>query len=438
MRVDLKRGLNVNLGNAPNQTISEHVDSERTALVLDDYHDLHPILSVTAGDRVALGQRLFVDRRHPQVAFTSFTSGVVLDIQRGAKRRIRHLIVERDGENAVAFPQHSIATAARLPRAAVHDILLSSGAWVAIRARPFNRVASPEIEPRAIFVTAIDTNPLAPHPAVVLADRIKEFGVGLTALASLTAGQIYVCVAPGTSLKMPCSEQIQLIEFGGPHPAGLAGTHMHAVGLPINQQPDLWHVGYQDVAAIGSLLLTGRVSPERVISIAGPAAKTPRLIRSCLGTETAAYSNEACTPCHRVLSGSPLSATRHAQYLGRYDNQLTLIPESANQEAKARTWITRIRELLRGAHGDPTFDTAINGWTSGMLPVEAFERVWPFSSPPAPLLRALLAGDTDGAARLGCLGLAEEDLALCEFMCPAKQNYTAALRETLRTIEKFG
>ena len=438
MRVDLKNGLDLRLSGAPEQTISDTVESDRIALVLDDYHDLRPVLAVAVGDRIALGQKLLTDRKYPEVAYTSFVSGIVREIQRGAKRRIRYLIVERDGEDAVSFPRHTADSVAGLSAAAVREILMASGAWTALRARPFDRVASPDVEPRALFVTAIDTNPLAPDPAVVLAECAKEFAVGLNAVSKLTPGTTYVCTAPGASLAPPQGPRARRIEFGGPHPAGLPGTHIHAVGLPIQAQPDLWHIGYQDIAAIGKLLLTGRLAPERVISIAGPNARRPRLIRTCLGADLAMVSGEAVTKAGRVVSGSPLSGTGPALFLGRYHNQVTLLPEVSTATARARSWAAVARDVLRGAGVGTTSSTALNGLPSGMLPLEIFEQVWPFKSPPAPLLRALLVGDADGAARLGCLGLAEEDLALCGYVCPAKRDYATALRVTLQSIERLG
>jgi Na+-transporting NADH:ubiquinone oxidoreductase subunit A len=436
MRIDLKRGLDVRLGGAPEQLIRETLEAERTALVLDDYHDLRPALAVAVGDRVALGQKLLVDRRHPEVAYTAFHSGVVREIRRGARRHIRHLVVEHDGEEAVSFAQHSAASVARLSATAVREVLLASGAWTALRARPFDRVASPAIEPRALFVTAMDTNPLAPDPAVVLTECVEEFAVGLTAVSKLTAGSTFVCTAPGAPIPVPDSECLLRLEIGGPHPAGLPGTHMHASGLEIRAHPDLWYVGYQDVAAMGKLLLGGRVAAERIVAIAGPAARQPRLVRTRLGTELAGWSEEAAVrPC-RIISGSPLSGTGCAAYLGRYHKQVTFLPEPAREQA--RSWIAAVSDILRGARVGATSSTAQNGAPSGMLPLEIFELVWPFRRSPVPLLRALLTGDEDGAVRLGCLGLAEEDLALCGYVCPAKRDYATALRETLRSIERLG
>lgn len=438
MRIDLKRGLDVRLGGAPEQLIRETLDTQRAALVLGDYRDLRPALAVAVGDRVALGQKLLVDRRQPEVAYTSFLSGVVREIQRGARRHIYHLVMERDGEDAVSFAQHSAASVAQLSAVAVREVLLASGAWTALRARPFDRVASPAVKPRALFVTAIDTNPLAPDPAVVLAESAEEFAVGLTAVSKLTAGSTFVCTSPGAPIPVPDGEHLLRLEIGGPHPAGLPGTHIHASGLAIQAQPDLWYVGYQDVAAIGKLLLGGRVAPERIVAIAGPAARRPRLVRTRLGAELAGWSEEsAMQPC-RIISGSPLHGTGSAAYLGRYHNQVTFLPDVSRAQIRSRFRIAAAIDMLRGARVGETSSTALNGSPSGMLPLEIFERVWPFRSSPVPLLRALLTGDEDGAARLGCLGLAEEDLALCGYVCPAKRDYATALRETLRSIERLG
>jgi Na+-transporting NADH:ubiquinone oxidoreductase subunit A len=439
MRVTLKRGLDVQIGIPPGRAISPRVDARRSALLLNDYRDLRASLTVAVGDRVSVGQRLCVDRKHPGVAYTSFCSGVVREIERAAKRRVQSVVVERDGsEDTETFPHFSSSAAAHLSRSELRDLLLRSGAWTSFRSRPFDRVASPDIEPRAIFVTAIDTNPLAPDPSVVLSDQIESFSVGLRAVAKLTTGTTYVCIAPGAAIPTADGDRLRTIEFAGPHPAGLPGTHIHAVGVDVRLPADLWHIGYQDVAAIGALLLTGKVAPERIVSLIGPDATDARLMRINLGDEIRERAHRPDDAQYRVISGSPLFGTGDARFLGRYDRQITRLPNVVGAPIGARSIYSRLLNIIRGPRSGAVVDTAMNGWPSGMLPVEAFDRVWPFRTAPAALLRALLAEDVSTAERLGCLGLTEEDLALCAYVCPAKRDYATALRTVLQSIEQLG
>ncbi len=436
MRIELKRGLNVRLPGAPRQVVSGALPCTQTAHELSDFYDLRARMIVAEGDSVALGQPLFFDRKHPQIVFSASSAGVVRYIDRGAGRRITRVIIERDGNAATAFPQYDQADVARMPADTVREHLLAAGAWSAFRARPYDRVPPPTIEPRGIFVTAIDSNPLAPDPAVVLAARHDAFAIGVTAIARLTQGNTYICTASGADIRLPIGERLIHAEFAGAHPAGLPGTHIHAVGLPIGAEPDLWHIGYQDVVAIGELLLTGRASPERVIAIGGSAATRPRLVVAPLGSDLHGLADEhtAGEGC-QIVSGSPLHGTPNARYLGRYHNQLSLL---RNDPVRESSIAARLRSLLRGKRALSEHSATTGGWPLGMLPVEAFEQVWPFSTPAMVLLRALLAGDTEAALQAGCSGLSEEDLALCAYVCPAGRDYGAALRTTLQRIEALG
>jgi Na+-transporting NADH:ubiquinone oxidoreductase subunit A len=434
MRIELKRGLDIRLGGAPVQRVAGAFEPARIALLPPDYRDLHPALAAEVGDRVRAGQPLFHDRREPALCFTSFVSGTVVDIRRGARRRVLAVVVARDGDDAISFPQHSAAAVSRLPVDELRDILLRSGAWTALRARPGDRVASPAIEPRALFVTAIDTRPLAPDPSVVLADSIEPFVAGVKALARLASGKTYVCVAPNANVPVPECERIERVEIAGPHPAGLPGTHLHAVGLPVTRAADLWHIGYQEVAAIGRLLLTGKVSARRIVALSGPGAREPRLLRTIPGADLGRLADERADGNCRILSGSPLDGDGQAEYLGRYHNQVTLLPAASLPRGLAPL-PARLAGLLRGIL---SASAAVNvrGTAGGMLPLEAFERVWPFRTPPLPMLRALLADDVESAEQLGCLGLVEEDLALCGYVCPGRNDYGSALRRALASIER--
>ncbi len=435
MRFQLNNGLDIPVDGAPGTAVAPIADPVRVALVGADYGELRPSMMVAEGDRVRAGETLFSDRRNPEIRFAAPGSGVVRLIRWGPRRRLDSVVIDLNDDPPLKFQCFSGASLASLPGEIVRERLLESGQWVAFRGRPFERIPPPDIAPRAIFVTAIDTNPLAPDPFVAISEHAEDFRRGVIVISRLTQGRTYVCTAGGRSAPMPELPDVLQAEFDGPHPAGLPGTHIHALENRIGDIPDIWHIGYQDVIAIGQLFTIGYASPHRLVAICGPGARSPRLVRIRIGAELSGLlQNETKSAC-RLISGSVLSGHRLPGFLGRYHNQVTVLPHTQS----AATMVRQVaRMVLRGNLGlGRAESSAMHGWRSGMLPLECFDRVWPFRVPPAALLRALLVGDVDNAIELGCQGLAEEDLALCTYVCAAKRDYGLALRRTLRDIERL-
>ncbi len=448
MQLKIKKGLDIPLGGAPEQSVSDGPKTSTVALLGPDYHDLKPGMNVRQGDRVKLGQPLFRDKDNPGVNFTSPGSGVIKAINRGERRVLQSVVIELDGDDAETFETCDASKLDALGDDDVRRNLLASGLWTAIRTRPFSKIPAPDTSPAALFVTAIDTNPLAADPAVVIGRDKDAFAQGLTLVSKLTDGHVYLCTAPGSGIDCPQSEQFRHAEFAGPHPAGLVGTHIHLLE-PVHEKKVVWHIGYQDVIAIGKLFATGRLPVERVISLAGPIVDKPRLIRTRLGANTSEIiRNEVSNGDIRVVAGSVLSGHRGidwAAYLGRYDIQVTVL-----QEGNPREFLSFMRPGIgkfsssRGffgklfSGGSYRFTTSQNGSPRAMVSTGSFEEVMPLDLLPTPLLKALLVKDTDGARNLGCLELDEEDLALCSFVCNGKYNYGRHLRNNLHEIEVNG
>jgi len=437
MLIDVKRGLDVPIGGRPEQRICPGPDPARVALLGLDYTDLRPSVRVQPGQRVAAGETLFVDRADSRVCYTAPGTGRIVEINRGARRSLVSIVIELEADDAAARVELPGGEPAALSRKQICTTLLAAGLWPALRARPYGRVANPDGLPVALFVTAMDTNPLAADPRVVIAERADDFADGLAALARL-APATYLCTAPDAGLPCPSEEGLRAVQFAGKHPAGLAGTHMRYLQ---HEPGEVWQVGYQDVLAIGLLFRTGRVSNERVIALAGPGVGRPRLIRTRLGADLQTLLAGEIEPACRVIAGSVLSGralTPVSGYLGRYQNQVTVLRDVAIDSAGGAPGNAFWRALFpRAGWGSAGILTAAaHGAPDGMLPVEDFDRVWPYAVPPAPLLRALLLRDTETASALGCLALVEEDLALCSYVCPGKLDYGEALRDTLREIER--
>ncbi|EDK26798.1 Na(+)-translocating NADH-quinone reductase subunit A [Vibrionales bacterium SWAT-3] len=419
----------------------------KVALLGEEYVGMRPTMHARVGDEVKKGQVLFADKKNPGVVFTSPASGKVIEVNRGAKRVLQSVVIEVAGNEQITFNSYEANQLAGLDRETVKAQLVESGAWTALRTRPFSKVPAIDSETQAIFVTAMDTNPLAAEPELIINEQSDAFVAGLDLLSTLTNGKVYVC-KKGTSLPRSAQSNVEEHVFDGPHPAGLAGTHMHYL-YPVNAENVAWSINYQDVIAFGKLFLTGELYTDRVVSLAGPVVNNPRLVRTQIGASLEELTDSELMPGEvRVISGSVLTGTQatgpHA-YLGRYHQQVSVLREGRDKElfgwampGKNKFSVTRsfLGHLFKGQLFNMT--TTTNGSDRSMVPIGNYERVMPLDMEPTLLLRDLCAGDVDSAQALGALELDEEDLALCTFVCPGKYEYGQLLRECLDTIEKEG
>jgi Na+-transporting NADH:ubiquinone oxidoreductase subunit A len=448
MLIRTKKGLDLPIAGKPEPVIHPGPKVEPVAMMGDDYIGLRPTMHVEQGQRVKLGEPVFSNKKNPGVVFSAPGAGIVESINRGAKRVLQSVVIRLDGDAEVTFTRHERARLSQLAGPTVQSQLIAAGLWPAFRTRPFSKVPKADSRPASIFVTAVDSNPLAAQPEVIIAEYRDDFVDGLNVIAHLTKGPVFVCCAPDTDIPAADGPQFQKVEFAGPHPSGLVGTHIHFLD-PVDAGHVVWHIGYQDVIAVGRLFTTGRIWTERVIAMAGPKMEHPRLIRTRLGANTEDLLRGELRPGRvRVISGPILSGRRAAgwaTFLRRYHLQISALQEGHPREFMS--WIkpgfgkySAIRayagSILRSRPRE--FDTSQNGSPRAMVPIGNFEPVMPLDILPAPLLRALIVQDTDTAQALGCLELDEEDLALCSFVCASKYEYGEALRENLTVIEKEG
>lgn len=443
--IKIKKGLDIPLSGSPKQDIHDGPSIKHVAVLGEEYVGMRPTMLVEVGDRVKKGQALFEDKKNLGVFFTASVAGTVKEINRGAKRVLQSVVIEAEGDDSVTFDSFTAAELASLTVEQVKKNLTGSGLWTALRTRPFSTSPAVDSTPRAIFVTAMDTNPLAADPTVVIAQRSADFSNGLTVLSRLS-DKVYLCKKAGASI--PSVPAVQVEEFDGPHPAGLPGTHIHFLD-PVSIKKVVWHINYQDVIAIGALFTSGQLNAERVISLAGPVVKNPRLVKTVLGASLAELTaGELQDGQNRIISGSVLAgaaANGVHGYLGRFHNQVSVLAEGYDKEflgwaMPGSDKFSVTRAYL--AHLNPkrlfNMTTTTNGSSRAMVPIGNYERVMPLDILPTLLLRDLLVGDTDGAVSLGCLELDEEDLALSTFVCPGKYDYGVALRDCLTTIQKEG
>ncbi|MEZ8043383.1 Na(+)-translocating NADH-quinone reductase subunit A [Vibrio sp. 10N.237.312.C02] len=445
--ITIKKGLDLPIAGTPSQVINDGKSITKVALLGEEYVGMRPTMHARVGDEVKKGQVLFADKKNPGVVFTSPASGKVIEVNRGAKRVLQSVVIEVAGNEQITFNSYEANQLVSLDRETVKTQLVESGAWTALRTRPFSKVPAVDSETQAIFVTAMDTNPLAAEPELIINEQSDAFVAGLDLLSTLTNGEVYVC-KKGTSLPRSAQSNVEEHVFDGPHPAGLAGTHMHYL-YPVNAQNVAWSINYQDVIAFGKLFLTGEIYSERVVSLAGPVVNNPRLVRTQIGASLEELTDSELMPGEvRVISGSVLTGTEatgpHA-FLGRYHQQVSVLREGRDKElfgwampGKNKFSVTRsfLGHLFKGQLFNMT--TTTNGSDRSMVPIGNYERVMPLDMEPTLLLRDLCAGDIDSAQALGALELDEEDVALCTFVCPGKYEYGQLLRECLDTIEKEG
>ena len=449
--IRIKRGLDLPITGAPAQRIEAGRPVRSVAVIGFDYHGMKPTMAVQVGDRVKLGQVLFSDKKTPGVVFTAPGAGVVSAIHRGEQRVLQSVVIDLEGEDAADaasdFARYSDAEIDRLDQQKVRENLIDSGLWTALRTRPFSKVPAIDAQPKSIFVTAMDTHPLAADPVCMIGEHKEDFARGARVLARIAP--VVVCHADGT--QMPCSglANVRTETFAGPHPAGLAGTHIHFID-PVDAHRSVWSLNYQDLIAIGKLFATGRLWTERVVSIAGPMVDKPRLVRARLGAsldELTAGELKSGKKV-RVISGSVFGGrtSRGAcAYLGRYHLQVSCLEEGTEREMlhylragvnKHSVMNLYLSKLSPGRLFD--FTTSTNGSQRAMVPIGNYEEVMPLDILPTQLLRSLIVSDTEMAQKLGCLELDEEDLALCTYVCAGKYEYGPILRDNLTRIEKEG
>ncbi|MGL4270423.1 MAG: NADH:ubiquinone reductase (Na(+)-transporting) subunit A, partial [Plesiomonas sp.] len=283
--ITITKGLDLPIAGVPTQVIHDGPTINQVATLGEEYIGMRPTMHVHEGDVVKKGQVLFEDKKNPGVKFTAPASGKVVAINRGAKRVLQSVVIAVEGDEQMTFKQYRADELTTLDRQQVKDNLIESGLWTAFRTRPFSKAPAVDSEPVAIFVTAMDTNPLAANPEVVINEQAEAFVQGLNVLTRLTDGKVHLCKAPGAKIPFTTDAQVVITEFAGPHPAGLVGTHIHFLE-PVSLNKVVWHIGYQDVIAVGKLFTTGELYTDRVIALGGPQVNNPRLIRTRLGAST--------------------------------------------------------------------------------------------------------------------------------------------------------
>ena len=443
--INLRKGFNIRLEGCAREILSETANHVLYGVKPIDFPGLIPKLEVRQGDEVLAGTPLFHDKVRPEIKFTSPVSGKVARIERGERRKILEVVIERSGNASVGFGK---ADPAKLSTEKIKELLLNSGAWPAVRQRPYHVIADPKDNPKSIFISGFDTAPLAPDFNFIIENYPASFlSTGISAVSKLTNGKVNLVLnGKGSSGKL--LENVSGVEisyFSGPHPAGNVGVHIHHLD-PLNKGEIVWFVNLQDLIMIGRLFEEGVYRPERIVALTGSEVIHPQYYRTLSGGAVSSIVAGNLKPGDlRIISGNVLTGTKIDSdgFLGFYDSQISVIPEGNYYEFFG--WASPGIDKFSFSHTflsslfpkrNYRLDTNLHGGERAFVVTGQYEKVMPIDIFPMQLLKAIMAEDIDMMENLGIYEVAEEDFALCEFICPSKIEIQSVVRKGLDLMRK--
>jgi len=442
--IKIKKGLNIRLKGKAEKILVKAEPSDRYAVKPVDFPGLTPKMLVKEGDVVKAGTALFMDKNRPHAMFASPVSGTVEAVVRGEKRRILEVVVKSDNQWTVE--DFSKAKPKSLTKAAISEYMITGGVWPFIRQRPYAIIANPKDTPKSIFISCFDTAPLAPDYDYIFQNPDPDFQTGIDTLAKLTSGKVYLCVHSDypPAANFAKAENVEICEFSGPHPSSNAGVQIHHVD-PVNKGEIVWYVNPQDVTVIGRLMNKAEYDVSKIIALCGSQINAPRYYKVKGGCRMTSFADNVNGDNVRYISGNVLTGTHIAAdgYLGFYDSQVTVIPEGdyyqflgwampgLEKYSAGRTffsWLFPKREYA--------LDTNMQGAHRALVMTGQYERVFPMDIYPEHLVKAILAGEIDKMEQLGIYEVAEEDFALCEFVCTSKTEIQSIIRNGINMMIK--
>ncbi|MGV6830926.1 MAG: Na(+)-translocating NADH-quinone reductase subunit A [bacterium] len=444
--IKIKKGLDIKLKGKAEERLESAIVSKYYTIRPEDFHGTIPKLVAKEGAKLKAGETIFYNKDNDKINFVSPVSGEVIEVQRGARRRIEAIkILADDSQTSIDHGQYNVEASSPEDLKA-H--LMNSGCWAFIKQRPYDVIANPESEPKAIFVSGYTTAPLAADLDFVLQGKEKELQAALNALGKLTEGQVHVTVGKKGNSPFKGLNGISLHQASGPHPAGNVGTQINKID-PVNKGETVWTVNAQDLVIIGELLLTGKFNAERIIALAGSSISQPRYLKTKIGSEVATmiYDHGIEKDANvRIISGNVLSGKKVKPdgNLDYYSNVITVIPEGDDYEffgwnkpifnkvsttrALTFSWLQPKKEY--------DLNTNTNGEHRAFVLTGNYEEVFPLDIYPMQILKACMYKDLDEMEALGMYEVAPEDFALTEFVCVSKQPHQKIIREGLDLMLK--
>ncbi|MFT5338254.1 MAG: Na+-transporting NADH:ubiquinone oxidoreductase subunit A [Sphingobacteriales bacterium] len=449
-KIKIRKGLDIKLKGIPEKVLATAGPSSVVAIQPSDFIGMTPKMEVKAGDEVKAGTVLFHDKYRPELKFVSPVSGEVAEIVRGEKRRILEVRVLADKE--ISYQEFGSLQAEGASMEDVKSRLLESGLWSLIRQRPFNIIPNSGDEPKSIFVSALDTNPLGLDVDFALTGQEADFKAGLQALDALTTGKVHLNISKeGASSGMysgMASGKVQVNVFEGPHPAGNVGTQIHSLE-PINKGESVWFVAPQDLVIIGRLFNKGVVDMSKIVAVGGAGINAPKYFKTIVGTQLKHLLADKASIGElglRVISGSVLSGTKASDdaFLGYYDSTVAVIPEGDQlQFFLTKGWlsaglskfsVSKTYFSWLAPRKSYNLDTNLNGEERSFVMTGQYEKVFPFNIYPVQLIKAIIANDLDLMEQLGAYEVDAEDFALCEFVCTSKTDVQNIVRNGLEDL----
>ena len=444
-QIRLKKGLNIHLLGDADKVYASTKPSKKYVVKPTDFHSLNPKLCVKVGDRVKAGTPLFFDKYNEKINFCSPVSGELTDIVRGDKRKILEVVIQADSE--ISYEEFTTATSNNLSREQIIEEMLKAGVWPFIRQKPYDIIANPADMPKAIFISAFSSAPLAIDNDFALYGMDEIFQKGLDYIVQLTNGTTYLNIDGNTnpSKVFTTVKGVEINKFSGPHPAGNVGIQIHHIDS-INKGEVVWYLQPQDVIAIARLFTEGKYDVSRIVALCGSQIKKPRYYRTMAGAQISnMLIDNIKEGKSRVISGDILTGTQINSdgCLGFYDSQLTVVPEG--DETEFLGWI------LPGVHkfsASKTFfswlspskkynlDTNMHGEERAYVMTGEYEKVLPMDIYPTHLIKAIMIEDVELMENLGIYEVSPEDLALCEFVCTSKIEVQSIIRQGLDLVRK--
>ena len=425
--IRIKRGLTLKLKGETEKTLVEAPRSKTFAVKPPDFHSVVPKMVLKEGARVEAGDELFFSKYTPEVRFTSPVSGTLLEIKRGAKRRIMEVIIEADASDS--YREFGKLDPLSSDAEEVKKRILESGCWAFINQRPYDIVADPKDSPKAIFVSAMNTAPLSADVDFILKDRKEAFQAGLNALTRLTSGKVHVSGSKKGSDILSGLKNVETHAVSGPHPAANVGVQIHKID-PINQGERVWTVGPEDVAIIGDLFLTGKFNAVRTVAVAGTEAKDRKYFKTKIGALVDDLVGQVDNENVRIISGDVLTGQKinNGEYIGFFPNEVTLIPEG--NKYRMFGWLpftynnipSNSRTSLTWLFPNKKYEvnTNLHGEERALVVTGEMEEVMPMDIFPMQLIKACMAADIEKMENLGIYEVAPEDFALIDYVNTSK------------------
>lgn len=442
--IRIKKGLNIKLVGDAKQTTTSVAQSKVYAVQPADFHGITPKILAKEGAKVKAGEALFYSKSDERILFPSPVSGTVTEIDRGARRRVLAIKIEADAKQSHKnFGKQKVAD---LDEAGVKNHLLAAGCWPFIKQRPYDIVANPNVAPKAIFISAYASAPLAADYSYTLQGKEEELQTAITAISKLTKGKVHVSAGANQQTPFDAINGIELHKVSGPHPSGNVGTQIAKID-PINKGEVVWVITPQDLVVIGELFLTGKLNLTRAIAVTGSKITEPQYVTAIAGATVAdVVASNIDEDNARIISGNVLSGTQVDAdgFLGYYDNQITAIPEGDDYDFFG--WNRPIFDKISTSRAltfswllpKKKFDlnTNTNGEHRAFVVTGSYEEVFPLDIYPLQLLKAFMVKDLDEMEALGGYEVAPEDFALTEFICVSKQPHQQIIREGLDLMKE--